>query len=477
MNQRIIANLGFLLQTAGLLTIIPIITGFIFNETAQLIPLFLTALAFLGGGFFLNALCERKDLTVKSASTLLFLAFIILPLIGAIPYLYLDPFASANGLDRFTNSCFESVSGFTTTGFSFISNPEVLPRSVLVYRSLTEVMGGVGVVFLILAFFQSRRALPRLGGVLGIENLSRNLKRMFFMVLAIYGIYILVFTGIFYLLGYTDFVATGTFVIDTLTGGFSPNTLTFQQYLSVAPQILILLLMFLGAVNFSFNYNLLAGKFKKIFSPEIVLFICIMVTASIVLFFVMDIGFFDSLFHVVSLASTQGIYYLNLATFSSNAVVLLVILMSVGGCAFSMAGGIKISRLLALGTSFGHLISMPFTKSDRQKETTKTEITEAFPAVMAILFFFAALVVFALLLSTMGISFGHALFEMGSALSTTGATMGAVSVAMPLGYKWLIMVSMIIGKVEIVTVFAVLVPFFVKKIRRRVKFSGLSKSF
>ncbi|MCL2477685.1 potassium transporter TrkG [Candidatus Bathycorpusculum sp.] len=471
MNQRIIANLGFLLQTAGLLTIIPIITGFIFNETVPLIALFLTALAFLGGGFFLNALCERKDLTVKSASTLLLLAFIILPLIGTIPYLYLDPFASATVLDRFTNSCFESVSGFTTTGFSFISNPDVLPKSLLVYRSLTEVMGGVGVVFLILAFFQSRRALPKLGGVLGIENLGRNLKRMFFMVLAIYGIYILVFTGIFYILGYTNVVATGTFVIDTLTGGFSPNTLTFQQYLFAAPQILIVLLMFLGAVNFSFNYQLLSGKFKKILSSEIILFIGIMVTASVVLFFIADIGFFDSLFHVVSLASTQGIYYLNLSAFSSNALLLLVVLMAIGGCAFSMAGGIKVSRLLKIGTSVKQIVTIPFSKLARQKKTAiKSELTEMFPAASAILFFVVVLFVFTLLFSTIGVSFEQALFEVGSALSTTGATMGAVSGAMPLGYKWLIMASMVIGKVEIVTVLAVVMPFFVKRLRRRIKF-------
>jgi len=463
MNQRIIANLGFLLQTAGLLTIIPIITGFIFNETTQLIPLFLTALTFLGTGFFLNALCERKDLTVKSASALLFLAFIVLPLIGIIPYLYLDPFTSSNALERFTNSCFESVSGFTTTGFSFISNPDVLPKSILIYRSLTEIMGGVGVVFLILAFFQSRRALPKLGGVLGIENLSKNLKRMFFMVLAIYGIYILVFTGIFYLLGYTDIVATGTFVIDTLTGGFSPNTLTIQPYLSAAPQILILLLMFLGAVNFSFNYQLLAGKFKKMFSPEIILFLGIMISGSIVLFFVADIGLFDSLFHAVSVASTQGIYYLNFSTLSVNALSLLIILMAIGGCAFSMAGGIKISRLLKLGTSVGQLVAMPFAKSSKQKKTIKGELTEAFPAATAILCFIVVLFVFTLLFSTIGVSFEQALFEVGSALSTTGVTMGAVSGAMPFGYKWLIMMAMIIGKVEIVTVLAVLVPFFIKK--------------
>ena len=470
MNQRIIANLGFLLQTAGLLTIIPIVTGFIFNEMVPLISLFLTALAFLGGGFFLNALCERKDLTVKSASTLLFLAFIILPLIGTIPYLYTDPFASATVLDRFTNSCFESVSGFTTTGFSFISDPDVLPRSLLVYRSLTEAMGGVGVVFLILAFFQSRRALPKLGGVLGIENLGKNLKRMFFMVLAIYGIYILVFTGIFYILGYTNVVATGTFVIDTLTGGFSPNAVTFQQYLFATPQILIVLLMFLGSVNFSFNYHLLSGKFKKILSPEIILFIGIMATASIVLFFVADIGFFDSLFHVVSLASTQGIYYLNLSAFSSNALLLLVVLMAIGGCAFSMAGGIKVSRLLKIGTSVKQIVTIPFSKSAKKKTAIRAEFTEMFPAVAAVLFFVVVLFVFTLVFSTIGVSLEQALFEVGSALSTTGATMGAISGTMPLGYKWLIMASMVIGKVEIVTVFAVVMPFFVKKLRRRIKF-------
>ncbi|MDR0372659.1 MAG: hypothetical protein LBI79_03740 [Nitrososphaerota archaeon] len=464
MNQRIIANLGFLLQTAGLLTIIPIATGFVFNETAQLIPLFLTALTFLAGGFFLNALCERKDLNIKSASTLLFLAFIILPLIGAIPYIHLDPFGSTTAMERFVNSCFESVSGFTTTGFSLISNPETLPRCILVYRSLTEVMGGVGVVFLVLAFFQSRRALPRLGGILGIENLNRNLKRMFFMVLAVYGSYILVFTAIFCLLGYTNVVATGAFIVDTLTGGFSPNPLAFQQYLFVVPQILIILLMFLGSVNFSFNYYLLSGKIKKIFSPEIVLFIGIMAVASIALFLVADnIGFFDSLFHVISLASTQGIYYLNISTFSSNAVSLLIVLMTIGGCAFSMAGGIKVSRLLALGTTLSQLIRIPVTKSSRQKKTAKAELTDALPAVWSILLFVGVLVVFALLFSTMGISFEQSLFEMGSALSTTGVTMGAVSVAMPLGYKWLIIAAMIIGKVEILTILVVLVPFSVKK--------------
>lgn len=96
----------------------------------------------------MNVLCERKDLDFKSASILFLAAFIVMPMIGAIPYVYSDPFNSPNVVERFTNGYFESISGFTTTGFSFVQNSELLPKSLLVYRSLTELMGGVGIVFL-----------------------------------------------------------------------------------------------------------------------------------------------------------------------------------------------------------------------------------------------------------------------------------------------------------------------------------------
>src|SRR4030067_3154328 len=157
MSNRIYANLGVLLQIAGLLTVLPIAVGLYFEETHAVVSLFLACATFLGCGFLLNAMCERKDLDFKSSNVLFLAAFIVLPLIGALPYLYSDPFQSINVLDRFTNSFFESVSGFTTTGFSFIANPEVLPKSLLVYRSLTELMGGGGVVFLLMAFFQSKQ--------------------------------------------------------------------------------------------------------------------------------------------------------------------------------------------------------------------------------------------------------------------------------------------------------------------------------
>jgi trk system potassium uptake protein len=153
-----------------------------FNETQAVIALFSACVAFLGCGFLLNALCERKTLDFKSSNFLFLATFILMLLIGALSYFYMNPFGSTNVLDKFTNGYFESVSGFTTTGFSFIANPETLPYSMLIYRSITELMGGVGIVFLLLAFFQSRKSLHNLSNSAGIENVCGSLKKTYFSV-------------------------------------------------------------------------------------------------------------------------------------------------------------------------------------------------------------------------------------------------------------------------------------------------------
>ena len=109
----------------------------------------------------------------------------------------------------------------------------------------------------------SRKSLDSFSNALGIDNLNSNLKRMFFSVFAIYGVYIIAFTTIFSLLGFTDLIKSGTFVIDTITGGFQSSVQQFQQYLSLAPKILIIILMLLGSVNFAFNYTCSRGNLRK----------------------------------------------------------------------------------------------------------------------------------------------------------------------------------------------------------------------
>jgi trk system potassium uptake protein TrkH len=97
------------------------------------------------------------------------LAFLAISIVGAIPFIYLDPFNSASPVDKFTNSIFESVSGFTTTGFRLVPENAVLPQSLLLYRSIIELAGGIGIVFLLLVFFLRGESLNTCGTPSGLR--------------------------------------------------------------------------------------------------------------------------------------------------------------------------------------------------------------------------------------------------------------------------------------------------------------------
>jgi trk system potassium uptake protein TrkH len=458
MSIRIYANLGFLLQIAGLLTILPIGVGLYFEETQSVVGLFIACVTFLGCGFLLNAMCERKDLDFKSSNVLFLAAFIILPLIGALPYFYLDPFSSTNAFERFSNGIFESVSGFTTTGFSFVVNSEALPESLLIYRSLTELMGGVGIVFLLLAFFQRKeKSMESYGNSIGIENVNGNLKKTFLSVLGIYSGYILAFTAIFVALGFTNLINTGTFMIDTITGGFQPSNQQFQPFLEVTPKILLTVLMLLGSLNFAFSYYLFTRKPRKAFSWEIVAFLFIILIGTISFSLLGNFNVVDSLFHVVSMSSSTGFYFIPLSSLSSTLLSILIVLMLIGGCAFSMAGGIRVSRLLSFGKSLRESMKAVLAKehvipAEQVTGNNLNDYSEHLSAPIIIILFAVILVIFSVIFTTIGVSFTDALFEVGSALTTNGISMGATNVLMPIGYKWLMIAAMTIGRIEILSI-------------------------
>ena len=460
MSKRFFANLGFLLQISGLLTALPIAVGLYLNETQAVISLFITCVTFLGFGFLLNALCERKDLDFKGSNFLFLATFIVLPLIGSIPYWYLNSFGSSNILDNFTNGYFESISGFTTTGFSFVANADILPKSLLIYRSITELIGGVGIVFLILAFFQSRKSLNNLSNSVGMQDVCGSLKKTYFSVFAIYGTYILGFTGIFYALGFTNLINTGTFVVDTITGGFQPNAATYTQFLALAPKICIILLMLLGSLNFAFSYHLFTRKLKEALSPEIILYFIIMIVGTVAISLASPVNIFDSLFHVVSMSSSTGQSFIPLTSFGDTGYSILIVLMLIGGCTFSMAGGIRISRIISFAKSAKQSLMGILVKEQAialpKKNGDENESLENLSASVSITLFVVALIVLSIIFTTIGVSFTDALFEVGSALTTNGISMGITTLTMPVGYKWLMIAAMTIGRVEILSIFLAL---------------------
>ena len=164
---------------------------------------------------------------------------------------------------------------------------------------------------------------------------------------------------------------------------------------------------------------------------------------------------FDSLFHVISMSSSTGFDYIGIPTMDTSVVSIFLLIMLLGGCGFSMAGGIKMFRLL----DFFKSVKNSVIETVREEEYIPVEPAvkddnrvEALNADVSIILFLGTLFVLSTLFTSIGVSFSDALFEVGSALTTNGATMGVTTVAMPMGYKYLLMVAMIIGRVEITAI-------------------------
>jgi trk system potassium uptake protein TrkH len=440
---KVVSNLGFLLQITGLFLILPIAIGLQATppETGAVASITATCFLSFGAGFVLNSLCERKELDEKTSLWIMIIVFTILPLVLMIPYVWNNVFASGNPIDLFTNAYFETVSGFTTTGFTLIANAETLPMSLLFYRSLVEFIGGVGFVYLLAAFLYPSRSLDAFAEAFGVDKLSKNLKKVFLSIMLIYTFFVVIFTVIFYFLyqpnGSPDIIIASTAAIDVLTGGYQPNITAGIGIF----QISIIVLMLLGSLNFSFHYNLFRMKLRSVLTPEIKLYLEIIAGATLLMAILAWINPFDSLFHVVSMLSSTGIDYINMASTSVAAKIMFILIGLVGGCAFSMAGGIRIQRIRVLIDAL------------RKKSPDREELKAV---LIFIVSFFIVLFILSLLFSTIGISLLDSVFEVGSALTTNGISMGITTVAMPLGYKWLLILAMILGRIEIVAVLKIL---------------------
>jgi trk system potassium uptake protein TrkH len=424
----------------GLLLVLPIAIGLQAGEVQALGGLIATCFLSFGVGFVFNAFAERKELDERTSFWLMLATFTVLPLVLMVPFVWNNVFNSGNPFDLLTNAYFESVSGFTTTGFTFVSNPESLPSSLLFYRSLVEFIGGVGFVYILVAFLHPKEGLDAFAGTFSIEKLSTNLKKVFLSVLLVYTFFAVVFFAIFYFTYSPDnLVIASCTSIDVLTGGYQPNVTAGIGIL----QISILVLMLLCSLNFCFHYNLFRLKLRDLLTPEIKFYLIVLAVVAVIISILAWINPFDSLFHVVSMASSTGIDYVNIAATSVGAKIMFIVIGLIGGCAFSMAGGIRMQRVQRLASALRK-------NSDRP---TREELKSI---LIFIVGFIAILLILSAAFSTIGIAFIDSVFEVGSALTTNGVSMGATTITLPIGHKWLLIFAMIVGRLEIVGLFKVI---------------------
>lgn len=455
--RPLLANLGFLSQMAGIFMIIPIIASFIYQETPAIVALLITAMIFLILGFFLNSLCERKDLDYKSSNRLVFLSFVLLSLIGAIPYFMVN--ATGGGFaQRITDSVFESVSGYTTTGFSVIANPSLLPHSIVLYRALTQFIGGIGIILILMIFFYSEERLQNFSRTFGLEK-NGNIKKTFILIALVYT-GIVLFMGILaYLNGFKDINLLLSYLFSAVSGGgFSPVLDITSSVAGTSFGYILIATMIFGASNFLIVAGLFLFKFKAFIKSEVSVYIGLILASFLFVKFTFSLGYFDALFHVASAATNTGYQYMNTAIWSDSLKLFFIALMLVGGCSLSAAGGIKIYRLGIMFRAIGKSIYDNITLQDKkikvfEKEYTNDEIVQNFVVIILIvgLTFLSAII-----LQTGGYGFVNSLFTTASAVATTGIDVGIVNSTLGLGFKWLISFLMLAGRVE---VFAILIIF------------------
>jgi trk system potassium uptake protein len=350
--KPIFANVAIILQFAGLLMVIPALLGTFLGELHSSIGIYLAFVGMSLTGYIMNTLGEKSPLNLKQSSIVVVLSFVLLSLFGTIPYMYINPFWE--GIDLFSlfaSSFLESTSGFTTTGISTITHPENLPNSFSFYRSFTEWVGGLSFVYLVMALYYPETKLAGMKSLMSSGIL--RFKQLLTTISIIFVIYAIIIVLLLLIFGHIDLLNSISLAFATLTsGGFVPTAtvLTLENPITL---IVIMGGMIIAALPFAFHFGIFSKEVEATKEVKEILIYITLIISAVFLFMFIETSFSEkewlsTVFHIVSASTTTGFQFIDLSLLSVTDKILLIVLMLIGGTAFSTAGGIKIARLMLI---------------------------------------------------------------------------------------------------------------------------------
>jgi trk system potassium uptake protein TrkH len=457
---------GSFLKYISLAYIFPLLTALYYGETWQI---FLYALLLtLGVGLILElGFKTTREIERTDGFTIVAFTWLLVPVFGMIPYLFLG----LHSLD----ALFESVSGFTTTGASILNNVEVLPRSAILWRSLTQWLGGMGVIVLFIAI------LPRLGvGGSQLFDLEaagpmpeRLRPRFATTARALWTIYAaltaveIVFLRFLSKLPLFDSICISLTTLPT--GGFTPTTAGIGGYGNPLAEYVIIVFMFLGGTNFLIHYEFSRGNFKILKDEEFRLYVFILLVATALLIVSQGLGSYRAaLFQAVSIMTCTGFSTANFAVWNFGGRTLLLTLMFIGACGGSTGGAIKVSRVLTLikhagvmmrkAVSPNAVIPLKYNRRPLPDVVVRDVISFVF------LYLLVAIVA-TVALSFLGLNLETSVSAVATSLANCGPGLGAVGPAsnfalLPAAGKSILIVCMWLGRLELFTIFMIFFPRF-----------------
>lgn len=450
--KAVLGNLGFVLQFAGVLLLVPAIVATVLEDVTTATGIYLTTVLLLVTGFFLNSYGEKSSINLQQASILVFSSLFLLTLFGTVPYMYVLP-SGESSVEMFGNAFFSSAAGFTTGGISLFDEPENLPQSFTFFRSYTQLVGGMSFIYLVITAFYPESKLQSMRGF--ISGRTLHMKELFSTITIIFAIYIVIVALLLYFFGeQEDIIDNFSLAMSTIsTGGFLPSS-TILDGLVWEEHVILMGAMILGALPFTFHYAFVRKKFlSPKLGKEVLTYFGILSGATILFAATSGLDALDSVFYSVSASTTAGLQQQSLAGFNGGAHTILIVLMIVGGCGFSTAGGLKIFRLFHLKNA----ISI-FRKTKREKLSTQTKKEITSTLIILALFPIIAGITGAHLAEIENVSFQDAFFESVGIITTGGLSAGVIDFETDPATKIVLGFLMIFGRLEIIAIVYIFVP-------------------
>ncbi|MBC6994959.1 TrkH family potassium uptake protein [Neolewinella lacunae] len=441
-------------------------------------PLLLAGLATIGLGALLYLVPFRRGIPIRKREGYLIVVLSWLAMIfaGMLPYLF------SGIIPNVADALFETVSGMTTTGASVLTDIEIQPRGLLYWRSLTQWIGGMGIIVLTVAIF------PLLG-IGGIElfaaeapgptsdklhpRISETAKRLWLIYVGL----TVVLVGVLTLLGMSPYEAINHALTTMATGGFSTRNASAAAF-SPAIQYALIAFMFLAGVNYTVLYLSLKRRWADVWKSEelkayfsLVVFLTVIITIKVYHATGsqdLEQAFRDSLFQIVSLLTTTGFVSADYTSWTTSITLMCFVLLFLGACAGSTSGGIKVIRHLVFFKNsyleFKRLIHPAAIVPLRlnQNIVPGRIITHVFNFLLLYLLIFVFGSVF---LAMLGLDFMTSIGAMATCLGNVGPGIGEVGPVdnfawLPGHIKVFLSFVMLIGRLEIFTVLVLFTPFF-----------------
>lgn len=481
-NTKVVANvIGTLIIISGILMAFAIPVSIYYKED-DLLPLIFSSSITLLIGLFLKLTTrksENAEIKKREGYLIVALGWLSMAIFGSLPYLF------SGAIPNFANAFFETVSGLTTTGASILNNIEEIPKGILFWRSLTQWIGGMGIIVLTIAI------LPLLG-VGGMElfaseapgptkdkihpRIKETAKRLWFIYV---GFTVLQTILLMYPGGMGFFDAINHSFTTMSTGGFSTKQASVAHFNSAIIEYIIIVFMFIAGTNFTLLYFGFKFKFKKFWENDefkwyfgAVLLLTALIIPSVHIYSTHGLGFEktfrDALFQIVSIITTTGFSSADFTNWGAFVTFLIFLLLFTGASAGSTSGGMKLVRIVLL-------IKNGFLEFKRRLHPNAVvpvhlnrqgvPIHIIYNLLAFVFFYLSTFVVGSLVVTFLGVDFMEAVSAVATSLGNVGPGIGSIGPSysfahLPDSSKWVLSFLMLMGRLELFTIAILFTPYF-----------------